>query len=94
MVQAQGVSGGSNKRFSVRELPGAAVGTIRQCGTMLHSSGFLSDFKDLKPDRCIFFVPLEDGRMNNFFTGGGMERYMRQLVQQTVQRSRGTWHNE
>jgi hypothetical protein len=94
MVQAQGVRGGSNKRSSVRELPGPTAGALCQCVTRLHSSGLLSGFKDLKPDRCIFFVPFEDGRVNNFFTGGWTERYMRQLVKQIVHRSRGTWHNE
>lgn len=53
---------------------------------MLYGSGFLSEFKYIKRDKAILFVPLEDGRVTNFFTGAWLERYALELVRSTVKK--------
>lgn len=86
-------SGGYQRRFWVAELPGAAVSDICQFSTMLLRSGFLAEFRYVKPSQIILFRPLEDGRVTAFLTGGWMERYVLQLVRVAVKRMTGMWND-
>jgi hypothetical protein len=89
------VSGGSKQKwFSVQGLPGTTIHDICQFAAMLHASAFLSEFKYVKRNQTVLFIPLDDGRVYNFFTGGWMERYTLHLVKQAVERSPGTWSDE
>ena len=89
-------SGGYNKWrwFPVRDLPKNTFHAIFQLGTMLHSSGFLSTFEYLRHRESILFDPQEDGHVQNFLTGGWLERYVLQVTRQVVEKRTGAWHYE
>lgn len=74
------VTGHRNKWYSVKDLPGPVIGNICAFCTKLLSNGFLSDYRYVKRDSAILFVPVEDGRVKNFFTGAWLERYVLQLI--------------
>jgi hypothetical protein len=78
------VSGRASKWFPVKDLPGTTIADICRFCSMLHGSGFLSEFKYIKRDKVILFVPVEDGRIINFFTGAWLERYALELVKATA----------
>ncbi|MGB3220961.1 MAG: hypothetical protein WBD79_26465 [Anaerolineae bacterium] len=80
--------------FPVRDLPKNAFHAIFQFGTMLHSSGFLSTFEYLRKRESLLFDPQEDGHVQNFLTGGWLERYVAQLARHAVEKQTGAWHEE
>lgn len=88
------VNGDYGKWFKVEDLRNDVLSDIIQFGNMLHDCAFLSEFKYLKREKGVLFVPLEDGRVTNFFTGNWFERYIFQIVRQEVERCTAHWHEE
>lgn len=85
------IHGSHEKWFSLKDLPVADRGVLCQFGTRLHDCGFLSEFRYVKHDECLLFVPLEDGRVQNFFTGGWLERYVWQVVRRELRPVSAAW---
>ncbi len=83
-----------NKWFKTEGLAPEIMTDICQFGYMLHRSGFLTQFKNVKRDKVILFDPLQDGRVTNFLEGGWLERYVWQVVKKTVEEAAGEWHDE
>jgi hypothetical protein len=83
--------------FPVEDLPGAAIGAICEFATKLYGCGFFTSFRyfkrnfqkpTLKPG--IRFATLQDTRVNRFFRGGWLERYVEQVAREIAQRAFGT----
>lgn len=85
------VNGGREKWFPLQEVPPHERGVFCQFGTRLHDCGFLSEFRYVRRDECLLFIPLEDGRVQNFFTGGWLERYVWQVVRDEVRSVTPEW---
>jgi len=85
-VMKRRVSGGTDWMCSVRGLPGTHIGLLCQLGARLHDCGFLSEFRYAKRDQRITFLPLADGRVTGFLSGGWLERYVGALVRRELRR--------
>lgn len=83
--------------FSLEDTPAATIGSICTICTILHGSGFLIRFKNLKRNPTynpnqkagIRFAPLQDPRVTRFFTGGWLERYVVQVVSRAAKAAFG-----
>lgn len=75
--------------FPVEDLPPATIGAICRFATKLHGCGFFTSFRYFKrnPSRPnqkpgMRFAPLHEKRINRFFKGGWLERYVEQVVRE------------
>lgn len=82
--------------FSVEDLPPTTIGAICTFATKLHGCGFFTSFRYFKrnPSRPnqkpgMRFAPLQDKRINRFFKGGWLERYVEQVVREAFQTAFG-----
>lgn len=79
----------NNKWFSVKELSGSSITTILNFGNKAKDASFFSEFFYVKRDKTVMFVPLEDGRVTNFFTGDWFERFVLQRLQRAYRNMTG-----
>jgi hypothetical protein len=82
--------------FSVEDLPGTAIGAICEFATKLHGCGFFTSFRYFKRNvhkptqkPGIRFSTLQDARVNRFFRGGWLERYVEQVAREVAQTAFG-----
>lgn len=83
--------------YAVEDHPAATIGAICKLATKLHACGFLASFKYIKrnlkynPNQKpgIRFSPLHEKRVNRFFRGGWLERYVEQVVREVAGTSFG-----
>ncbi|MCS6861435.1 MAG: hypothetical protein NZT92_14055 [Abditibacteriales bacterium] len=70
--------GGQSHSRAVRlaQSPPRVISDVCQFGTLLYEHGFLSRYHYDRNTRTLFFVPQDDGRVTNFFTGDWLERYV------------------
>lgn len=82
-----------NKWLSVEGLAEEKLVKLLKFGNMLKDSSFLSEFRYVRKDKKVFFIPLDDGRVTNFITGGWFERYILQCIQQRYHEITGARNN-
>ncbi len=87
--------GGSyfNKWFKSEGFSPEVMSAICQLGHMLHTGGFLAQFRNVKDDKTILFEPLTDGRVTGFLSGGWLERFVFQVAKAAVTEATGKWHD-
>lgn len=83
-----------NKWFPAKELPKQTIESIITLGNKLKACSFLAEFFYNKRDKAFFFVPLEDGRVKNFFTGEWFEEYTLATLERVHKKTMGTWNPE
>jgi hypothetical protein len=83
--------------FSLEDTPASTIAKVCELCTILHGSGFLIRFRNLKrnpkhnPNQKagIVFSPLKDPGVNRFFTGGWLERYVVQVTERAAEAAFG-----
>jgi hypothetical protein len=83
------IHGRHNKWHKLEDKPPEMINKVIQFGSMLHGCSFLSEFKYIRSKKSAVFVPLSDGRVQNFFTGGWLERYVLHNVSEIYQTTYG-----
>ncbi|GEM87533.1 type II toxin-antitoxin system HicB family antitoxin [Meiothermus granaticius] len=85
-LKVAATKGGGEFQYSLASASQNDIGIVTQFCTVLKETGFLKSYTYSSKQRRIYGRLTAEGRMNNFLTGGWLERYAKSVVQLALRR--------